>query len=584
MWRGANFNQSQKVADYIEFLSRNIPENARVVIPSFGGDSKVFVNPYMQFFLAPREVLNCLNIECLHTISREDTYIVNLGNIPKDLFPDTAYIMFDEHWGLLPLENFESENMPQTIPFSSIGAIFLAGFGPLLWIAALTLSGTAVVILLFQGQERLLTIVFGYGLGFSLFSIGITLANLIGFKLNTLLLLVMTMIMMVLPWSILYWRKRNLEFGNPPPQSEPLKIIFDYWPIIFIGLSGIATILAVGKGYHRIDAIQIWGAKGYGIAADGTIKGVTNWGTNTLAYPLHIPGMIAAFRVLFDDVLPSSKLIFGGYSLAIMIVGYFTLLGIGVRRLLSGLAVMLLFTSPIIFRHSTIGYANLPQTFYLLSSVVVFLPIFSGRLAMGNLFLSGLFLACAAWTRPEGLALSFLCAGFLLMLVFIDKSISLDWRKTLSFLTPLVIYFLIWQMIKAQIYPNPLSKTSLTSDALGQILRGDFHIKEGFFIFVFLMQQLVSPKVWGALGFLLFLTCIPVLIFRKRVSRAATVMIATGGLLVITMIGMYYLTSYDLEHDLRWWVTTGLNRMIFPGIFLFWLGIIGAFHDLTNEG
>jgi len=334
-WRGVNFNQSQKVADYIEFLKRNIPENARVILPSFGGDSKVLVNPYMQFYLAPREVLNCANIECLQAISREETYIVILGNIPKDLFPNASHIKFDEHWGLLPPDNYAAENIPQTVSFNSVGAIFLAGVGPLLWMAALTLAGTALAILLLPGQERLLYIAFGYGLGLSLFSIGTSLVNLMGFKLNAALILVMTGTIIVLTWSLQYWRKRKLKSVNPLPRSEPPKRKYDYWPIIFIGLGWIAIILAIGKGYHRIDAIQIWGAKGYGVAADGSLEGVTNWGTNTLAYPLHIPGLIAAFRVFFGDVLPSSKLIFGGYYLALMMVGYFTLLGMGVRRRLS---------------------------------------------------------------------------------------------------------------------------------------------------------------------------------------------------------------------------------------------------------
>jgi len=579
LWRGANFNQSQKVADYIEFLNWNIPENARVILPSFGGDSKVLVNPYMQFFLSPREVLNCVNIDCLQTISREETYIVFLGNIPKDLFPDSAFIMFDDDWGLLPPEKYVVENIPQTISFNSLGAILLSGVAPLLWIGALALAGTALVMALLPGQERLLNFAFGYGLGLGLFSIGIALVNLMGFKINAAVMLAITGIIMVLTWIIFYWRVKMLEPVNPPPQSEPLKRKIDYWPIVFIGLGVISIILAVGKGYHRIDAIQIWGVKGYGVAADGSLEGVTNWGTNTLAYPLHIPNMIAAFRMLFDDVLPSSKLIFGGYYLAIMIVGYFTLLAMGVKRWLSVLAVMLLFTTPIIFRHSTIGYANLAQTFYLLSGVVVFLPVFVGRLSLGNLFLSGLLLACAAWTRPEGLMMSFCGAGLLLIFAHLDKHIHLNWRKALSFLAPLAIYLLFWQVLKQQIYEDPLSKTSLTSDALAILAQGEFHIKEVFFIFAFLMQELQSFDVWGVLGIVLFIMCIIVLIFRKSVSRNATVMIAIGSMFLLMIIGMYYLTSFDSVHDLNWWVSSGLNRMIFPGIIVLWLGIIAAFHD-----
>ena len=63
-----------------------------------------------------------------------------------------------------------------------------------------------------------------------------------------------------------------------------------------------------------MDSIQIWGAKGYGIAITGSIKDVTDWETNTLAYPLHVPVLVAFFRLLSGDLLPSSKLIFSGFS------------------------------------------------------------------------------------------------------------------------------------------------------------------------------------------------------------------------------------------------------------------------------
>ena len=83
---------------------------------------------------------------------------------------------------------------------------------------------------------------------------------------------------------------------------------FDIWPLIFTGLGAIVIALAVGKGYHRLDAIQIWGVKGYGIAADGTLKTVTNWGANTLAYPLHIPVLIAAPYDNSPQLLPVARL------------------------------------------------------------------------------------------------------------------------------------------------------------------------------------------------------------------------------------------------------------------------------------
>jgi hypothetical protein len=60
-------------------------------------------------------------------------------------------------------------------------------------------------------------------------------------------------------------------------------------------------------------------------------------------------------------------------------------------------------------------------------------------------------------------------------------------------------------------------------------------------------------------------------------------MIAAGGLLIVMIIGMYFLTSFDPDHDLSWWVTSGLNRMLFPGVIILWLGIIGAYRDFLSS-
>jgi hypothetical protein len=341
--------------------------------------------------------------------------------------------------------------------------------------------------------------------------------------------------------------------------------------------------LSVGKGYHRIDAIQIWGAKGYGIAADGSLTGVTGWGTNTLAYPLHIPVLIAAFRILFGDILPASKMVFAGCYLALMLVGYASLLSMGVKRWMSGLGIILIATTPFLFQHGTFAYANLPLAFYLCASVVVFLPVFTGSPTRWNLILSGVFFASAAWTRPEGLLLSVFGIGLLLFWLYLDKEIEFSWKQVLKLLTPLFIYFLLWQLVKVRAYPVPLSQSSLPVEALTQILSGNFHLSELAYILVFLSQQWLTLDIWGIWGYVSLIAIIFILWFYKLVSQAAWVLFSVGCLFIAMMVGMYYLTSYDLTHDLSWWVTSGLNRMILPGWYILWLGIVGAFSDIYKN-
>jgi hypothetical protein len=71
------------------------------------------------------------------------------------------------------------------------------------------------------------------------------------------------------------------------------------------------AFLSVGSGCHASDELLIWDHKGYGIAQDQSIAGVMGWG-NTVHYPLHVPLLVAAFKLLFQETLPASKLAFAG--------------------------------------------------------------------------------------------------------------------------------------------------------------------------------------------------------------------------------------------------------------------------------
>ena len=78
----------------------------------------------------------------------------------------------------------------------------------------------------------------------------------------------------------------------------------------------------------------------------------------------------------------------------------------------------------------------------------------------------------------------------------------------------------------------------------------------------------------------LLIGCVVVIIFYKFTSLTARVMIVAGCLFLLMVVGMYFLTSFDSSNDLSWWVTSGMNRMVFPGIIILWLGLTGALHDI----
>jgi len=79
LWRSGNFFQNQCFADYVNFLNEFIAEDARVVLPPLDSGPRILgVTPYMQFFLAPREVINCPDQECLDKLSEKQMRIIAL--------------------------------------------------------------------------------------------------------------------------------------------------------------------------------------------------------------------------------------------------------------------------------------------------------------------------------------------------------------------------------------------------------------------------------------------------------------------------------------------------------------------------
>ena len=104
LWRSANFAQGQRFANYIRFLHENIPEDGRVVLPPEGiGPKSISTTPYMQFFLAPRQVINCTEPDCLENLSTENTYILAVRNFPGQALSSTGgeVHMFDDQWGVV---------------------------------------------------------------------------------------------------------------------------------------------------------------------------------------------------------------------------------------------------------------------------------------------------------------------------------------------------------------------------------------------------------------------------------------------------------------------------------------------------
>jgi hypothetical protein len=572
-WRGANFSQGNKFAGYILFLNKNIPETGRVVLPPGEQGSKALATtPLMQFFLAPRQVLNCTDLACAQNLSRENTYFLIVNDFPGSAVDNDPQqrVMFDQAWGVLPPPGAAPASGIALPAFGSLRAMAWSAVWPVLWLLLLTGSGFAWVHLLVPKFSLIGKAALGYGVGLSLFSFLVALVSLLQIRLGVGAYLGVTALLV------------GLKTRTPATADEekaPVMPKLDPWPVVFIGIGLVAALIAIGKGFATTDEIQIWGVKGYGIAAAGSINTVTQWGTNTLAYPLHVPILISAFRVLYGEALPASKVLFSGYYLALLALVYAYLVQKQVTRVGAGFSAMFLAVTPFIFQHATIAYANLPLAFYIVAGVLLLtlgIEEPASRSARGKWLLSGILFASACWTRPEGLAVSLVLIGFILGAVYLRRWRTLDLASLVFLLAPLALYELFWAWVKAQAYPSLAAKAGLAAAAAGQVLRGNLHLAEALYVFRSAFLTLFTVTDWGVLGIAVGLAIGLALFVPVRWSRSSWLILLSGLLYLGAIIGIYYITSYDTARDISWWINTGLDRMMLPGVILLWVGGISG--------
>jgi len=576
-WRGAKFNQGQRFANYVQFLHQNVPEGGRVVLPRF--------TPFMQFFLAPREVINCSNFGCLRDLSREDTYILVVGEFPGGGYFPQDQLLFDESWGVILSKNHNYAEGSSMTGFQTVAEILYAALWPFLWLALLTGSGSLLVSCFIPAWDVVTKLALGYGLGLGVFTLTIGMTSLVGVALDPGVILGTTAIQFLVSLGVyVICRRRRISGGSTSRSGVFITPHFDFWQAALLGLGFLSVLISVGKGYHVTDGIQLWGVKGLRIAYSGSLATVTQWGTNTAQYPLNIPIMIASLQVMFEEILPASKMLFSGFYTTLILVIYSTLVRSNLRRSTAGLATLLLATAPFVFRHSTIGYANMALSYYMVSAVILMAsslrsPELGDR--DGALLLSGLFLAGAAWTRPEGLLISWFVIVLVLIAAFLKKDILLSLRRVIPLLIPLGVYSAFWLILKGVIYDQRFG-SDLVTPALVQLSHGNLHITETLFVTHSIFSQLMIIKVWGVVGIgiiiALILSLVP-LLWRKSLW----VVFVSGLAYMLAILGFYFLASFDTVHDISWWVNTGLMRMMLPAFILLWLGGIGLLGIFLND-
>jgi len=575
IWRSARFARGNNFADFVEFLRKEIPEEGRVVLPPEEVTMQALsTTPFMQLFLSPREVINCTTINCGSAFLEEDnTYILimGLGQFPAEhMDKDNPKVrMFNDTWGIYgPEEGLGNGTDPKQI--SSVQAFLADVVFPICVFIYFLFMGFHFARRLVPEYSPWFQIGVGYGLIVGLLSILVYISLLLfpAMELKNLLFGYAVF------WGAIFlfrtiWGEED-KFLFLMEFSDSISI----WVLFWVGLSAVLFFISVGAGYHTSDAIALWGAKGEGMSIVG-LKAAGGWGTSTTNYPLLIPSSIAVWRSAFGNSLPASKMLFPGFYLAVLclIYGY---LDENVKKSWAGLCTIVFATSPMLVQHARIGYANLPLAFYMTAGVIFLFDYcfkdMCRNQALRNVMV-GLFFVFVVWTRPEGIWLSLGVIISAFIFGGLVPNMQIKWRYLIVIFLSLVIFWGLWK-VTSIFYSIPEGVENLYKVALQEIVSGNLRLSSLAFMLSFLGRQAIHFQTWGSIGVGLFLSALLYLTRGREINQREGWFFLIGFLNVVIVIGIYYIFAFDSRYDISWWLNSGFNRMVMPGMILIWLGTI----------
>ena len=439
----------------------------------------------------------------------------------------------------------------------------------ILLVLVITGLGVAWILASSPRLSRLEIAAWAYPLGSGLLTFTLFLLSWMGVSLYLKTLMAAYFGLLVVTLVIFYLGRKDLisRFGLMTQKRNGYSA-GDFVSVFFIFAFAITAVnYALMRGYSTWDAIGIWSIKGIGIEHEGSIMAGANWGSHGLSYPLNIPLQIAIFRMLGDDLLAGSKLIFPMYYLSLLL-GIFAFLKRASGWRIGLLGTMLLSTTPVLFEHATIGYANLPFTTYL---VLGLMNIITGVKEKGKYrqILGGLLLGFASWTRPEG---AFLIVPILLVLYLgIRTQNHLESSSPTHWVLPPFVMIVLWQVFTMANDSQGLLGEALRS-AWTSISGGELNLSAMYWTARHMVGQLIDPSVWGLfvpVGLLLVIYRWGDLFAHK--SEALIFLVFPALTSMVSIFAYYYLTSF--VQDIQYSLGTSVSRLFMPGWVLLALGV-----------
>jgi hypothetical protein len=587
--RSAVFFFSPEGADFLRFLNSILPSGVKVVPAEYSGGFST--QSILQFFMLDKTIMVCPGGEAgIMCLSKPDKYLIattayppHESDIDKTFIPypnadadypyEGIYVPRDYIEGSYSAVYPETYNIPLTL-LCDLG-ILLAWF----------LLGWLIISIILREPTHPLAFIAGFPIGMGIFTWMLFIISLLGAPL-TLWTVSITYTGLLLV-ALFLARRLIRSLRIPKPSLSRLNAVikntkFNPLSLVLCALLGFLLLsiiyIGVGRGYSTFDDMVIWSLKGYYMAFKHDLFVASEASGHGLSYPLNLSLAISTFYLIDQDLLPGSKITYILLFFSMLACVYWFLRKNNIPWLLSGLGLLLIISTPVIFEYATSGFANIPFTSYLvIGTLLSIMGVFQNRSRF--LYAGGLALSLAGWTRPEGI-------GFALSLACVIGIFYLRQRKEFH---KMIIYLLLtlslcgtWILLGYQHFQQ--DEIGFAVKAVVQAISdGTFSWSSVLFTINYALSQFAKINLWGLvvpISVLFLIVFSPVAIRRKMVIALAIALASLATYLI--PLGMFVTKYYQVQDGYMEFLSTSFDRAQFPAVILLILALILVIGNLQE--
>lgn len=569
-------------AKYVRFLDAYIPRDSPVVLPD-QKNARFTSQNVMQFYLFPRPIWDCADIttvSCLEYAHDPASFLLSMGDFPPPQLVDgKVFIPFPEPYnglngvyapadlaGHLAVPIQAAYDRLSVIP---IGAPFIeAGVLGLLFFL-----GFVFISLLFSRATWMDLLGLSIPMAMGVLTWTIFITSFIGIPITWVTVALWYILLGLMGLGALRIFKRSLGMSAIQDAGRSIRSVWRQdriallLAVAFGVWFGLACLISVGRSYTVFDDIANWYLKGYAMVAEHTIWAGEAWGGHILAYPMNLQLSTALFQLADGDQLPGSKTLFPILAFALLSGCYQFLRRRHVDRKVALAAILLIFTVPLFFQHATTGMANLPMTAYLVLGV---LWTFEGfwKKSIECVAVGGVFLAFAAWTRPEGIGFSLVMLLGIFAVAILGMRIKWSWKYLLAAVLPILIFPGSWLVL--------LGWKQMKRDQVGNDLAGFFASGLHFPPMLEAIKQIGSYglkyfSTWSSAGFLvpacLVLWVLMLMMNYRKNLRGFILLTIVTSLAWLFPLGMFFVASFT-ETRFMAFLDQSFDRAFLPAMVL----------------